>query len=72
VKISALEWLQNKSGFYLTGQVVAEDTRRERFKTVPYKGFCGTPASGISQSSTCIWAFLSSLKRLFSQYPILN
>jgi hypothetical protein len=54
VKTSPFKWLQDQSGFYLTWQVVAANIGRERFKTVPYKGFGEPPRSGISQSSTCI------------------
>jgi len=66
----------NEAGFYLTGQVVAEDTRRERFQTVPYKGVWGLPRTGFCEAqlaSACLrvvppcgteaGAFLSSLKK---------
>jgi hypothetical protein len=30
----------------------------------PYNRISGAPVNGISQSSTCIWAFLISLKKM--------
>ena len=54
---------KTQPGYYLTGQVVAAYNSRERIYAVPtrdclpdqqVKGSRGPPASGISQSSTCI------------------
>jgi hypothetical protein len=72
----------NQIVFYLTGQVVAAYAGRERFETVPYVGFRlparsrfgkgrGAPVTGISQSSTYLWAFLSSLGKLFFAQPVI-
>ncbi|MBP1695514.1 MAG: hypothetical protein H6Q41_702 [Deltaproteobacteria bacterium] len=37
---------EDQPGYYLTGQVIAAYSSRERFQTVPYKGFRGAPSTG--------------------------
>jgi hypothetical protein len=75
VETSAFKWLQDRSGFYLTGQVVAAYNGRERFETGPYKGFRAPPQTGFRKSqlaSACLreaasaeaGAFLSSLRKI--------
>jgi len=77
---------EDQPGYYLTGQVIAAYSSRERFQTVPTKDL-GGPVNGISKTqvaSTCLrvvppcgtkaGAFLTSLKKpLFNNLPnILN
>src|SRR4030067_194904 len=50
VEISAFKWVQEPSGFYLTGQVVAAYSQ---VRLTP-QDFGGPRRGGISQSSTCI------------------
>ena len=67
--------MRNSTRYYLTGQVVAAYTGRERFETVPYKGFQAPPQAGFRKTqlaSACLrvaasaeaGAFLISLKKM--------
>jgi hypothetical protein len=59
VKISAFKWLQNQSGLYLTGQVVAA---YDQVRLTPQDFACLRVAASAKAGAPGIWAFLSSLE----------